>query len=273
MNQDTLFTKFRDAAKLRFEVGETNQLEKVTAETRLMEIKNLLQKNEADLLSAKKQLQVLLNSDTIFEVSPFASPKRELQLEQLVKDSLNNNPMLQYIQQQTVVTKQQAKLHKSEMLPDLFVGYQNQSLQGYYDINGTSDYVGRDTRFQSISVGIAIPLWYKEHTARIKSANLDMKASEAVYEQSWKNFQGKLTIWIQAYLKQEKTLGYYENNLLPQADIMLENAQMGFAEGEIDYVQFVQSVNQAIKIKNDYLNEISLYNEAVINLEMISGRQ
>ena len=102
---------------------------------------------------------------------------------------------------------------------------------------------------------------------------MEMKAAEAEYEQFWTNFQGRLTTLIQAYLKQEKTLEYYESNLLPQAEVVLENAQVGFREGEIDYVQFVQSVDQAIKIKNEYLKEVSLYNEAVINLEMISGKQ
>lgn len=273
LQQDKLFTKFRDAATLRFEVGETNQLEKITAETRLMEIKNLLQKNEADLLSAKKQLQILLNTQIVFEISSSTSPKIEVSIEELMKDSLRNNPMLQNIQQQTVIAKQQVKLNKSEMLPELSVGYSNQSIQGFYDINEATEFIDASTRFQSVSIGIAIPLWQKEYTTRIKSAKMNRKAAEAEYEQSSKNFQGKRISLIQAYLKQEKTIDYYEKNLLPQAEVILKSAEIDFTEGEIDYLQFVQSIDQAIKIKNDYLNEINLYNEVVISLEMLLGKQ
>jgi cobalt-zinc-cadmium resistance protein CzcA len=271
--QDSIFVQFRDAANLRFKVGETNQLEQITAETRLMEIRNMVHKIEADIVNVKTQLQVLINSEKPVEFIVSPAIKREFQFDDLEGDSLNQNPTLQYLRQQTMVAREKVKLNQSERLPDFYVGYQNQSLQGFYDINGRSEFVGRGTRFQSISVGVSIPLWFKEGASRVKSAALDLKVEESHFEQSWKNFQGRMTSWVQVCIKQDNTVRFYEENLLPQADLMTENAKLGFSAGESDYLHYVQALNQAYKIKSEYLREILLFNQAIINLEMLIGIQ
>lgn len=271
--QDSIYTRFYEASKLQYEVGETNLMEKITAETSLMEIKNQIQKNEADLLSTKKQLQVLMNIETDFMVNNSISTKRGINIESVINDSSKVNPRLRYIKQQIEIASKKEKLNKAKMMPDLFVGYQNQSMTGVYNINGISQSVGRDTRFQSIMIGVSIPIWFKEHTSRTKAASMNTMAIEAEYEQSWKNFQGAITAAVQAYIKQKNTLSYYEINLLPQTELMIRNAQLSFQEGEIDYIKFIQALEQSIEIKNDYLNETNLYNQIVINIEMLIGQQ
>ena len=271
--QDSLYEKFREAAKLRFETGETNQLEMVTVETQLMEIKNLIAQNEADQRGIRKQLAALLNVPSDFEISNEQPATRDISVELLLEDSLAGNPILNYIRQQVVIAESQQSLSKAKMLPDISLGYQNQSLQGFYERDGTLAYVGRDTRFQSVSVGIAIPLWFKEHSRQIKSARLEQQAVQSTYDQEWKNFQGKLSSLIEAYVKHKNTLEYYENNLLNQADLILENVRLGFSQGEIGYVELVQGVSKAWKIKSDYIRQIRLSNQSVIELEIITGQQ
>jgi len=59
---------------------------------------------------------------------------------------------------------------------------------------------------------------------------------------------------------------------LPQAEAILENADKGFREGAIGYVEYVQGVQRAIDIKSGYLDALNQYNQAVINLEFIFGQ-
>src|SRR5690606_21011604 len=47
LRQDTIYSAFARAADIRFRTGETNRLEQVTAETQLMEVRNLRMQNRA----------------------------------------------------------------------------------------------------------------------------------------------------------------------------------------------------------------------------------
>ncbi len=270
--QDSIYEKFRVAAKVRFEAGETNQLEMVTVETQRMEIRNLVVQNEADQRGIREQLAAILNVPSNVEIDREQFAIRDISLDQVAGDSLAGNPMLNYIRQQIEIAENHQSLDKAKMLPDISLGYQNQSLQGFYDRNGSIEYVGSDTRFQSVSVGIAIPLWFREHSRQIKSARLEQQAVQATYNQEWKNFQGRLSYLIESYVKHKNTLEYYEKNLLNQADLLLENVRLGYLHGEIGYVEFVQGINQALKIKSDYIRQIRLSNQSVIELEMITGQ-
>jgi outer membrane protein TolC len=62
---------------------------------------------------------------------PFAYPQ------QFIIDSsgLSKNPTLQLSKQTIEIEEQKVKVAKAQTLPGFNIGYINQSLQGYYDIN------------------------------------------------------------------------------------------------------------------------------------------
>ncbi|MBU1821530.1 MAG: hypothetical protein KKG00_08475 [Bacteroidetes bacterium] len=55
--QDSIFSELETASALRYRSGETNRLESVTSLAQALEIRNLIQQNEADLNMARQQLQ------------------------------------------------------------------------------------------------------------------------------------------------------------------------------------------------------------------------
>jgi cobalt-zinc-cadmium resistance protein CzcA len=70
-------------------------------------------------------------------------------------------------------------------------------------------------------------------------------------------------------LKHKSSLNYYEVKAVPQADVIIENANKSFTNGAIDYIEYIQAMNQALEIKSNYLNTLNNYNQAVINLEYL----
>ncbi|GAA4839727.1 CusA/CzcA family heavy metal efflux RND transporter [Algivirga pacifica] len=271
--QDSIYTKFQEAAQLRVQVGEINQLEMVSAQAQLMEVRNLLNQNDADQSSIRYELSAILQISHDFKVNGMQGGKRSISSALLLKDSLLNSPVLNYIHQQVEIAENQQMLSKAKMYPDITVGYQNQSLQGFYDRNGSTEFVGRGTRFQSVSVGVTIPLWLREYTKQTEVSKLEQQVAQATYTQEWRNYQGRVSSLIEANLKHKNTLAFYEGNLLKQADIILNNIQLSFSQGEIGYVEFVQGVKQSLKIKSDYIKQVRLYNQSVIELERIKGQQ
>ncbi|HSH65083.1 MAG TPA: CusA/CzcA family heavy metal efflux RND transporter, partial [Bacteroidia bacterium] len=68
MSQDSIYSSFANAASSRFKAGENTLLEKTTAETQLMEIKNLLAQNQSNVLIYQSQLQALMNSKVPIQI-------------------------------------------------------------------------------------------------------------------------------------------------------------------------------------------------------------
>ena len=75
--------------------------------------------------------------------------------------------------------------------------------------------------------------------------------------------------YLNELLKQQSSLNYYEEKAVPQADIIIENANKSFTNGAISYIEFIQAMNQALDIKLNYLKTLNNYNQAVINLEYL----
>lgn len=60
-------------------------------------------------------------------------------------------------------------------------------------------------------------------------------------------------------------LSDFENVNLPNAEKISELAMNQLRAGEISYLEWMVLINQSIQIQNEYLNQLRLYNESVIN--------
>lgn len=270
LQQDTLYGKFAKAADVRFRTGETNMLEKATAETQLMEIRNLLNQNRADYLGWYRQIQTLLNTQDslILDMGRLIARPFVLSLDSA---ALANNPLLAYTKQDIAIAEQSKKLEKNQLLPDFSIGYFNQSLIGGSLSDG--GLATSSNRFTGIQAGISIPLFFGAQSARIRAADKLKQAAQADFSATENDLNAEYARLSQTYLKLGNTLSYYEENALPQANIILENAEKGFSQGAIGYVEYVQGMQRAMDIKSGYLDALNQYNQAVINLEFLFGQQ
>ncbi len=271
--QDSIFTRYLKAAELRFKTGEGNYLQKVTAETQLYEIRNRMTQNQADINIYLNTLGTLMHSTSKLVSIPIDSlaTKRVLILSQ---DSAAyiHNPALVFMQQQISVQEKQKQVERSKLMPDVNLGYFNQSLRGYQDNdNGVQQYYNSSHRFQGIMLGLSIPLWARPQASRIKAADFGLKKAESDYALMQRNYEGQYNQLIQEYLKFRSSLDYYEKNVLPQAELILSNAQKSYALGEISYIEYMTALNQVLNIRTDHLKILQQYNQAIINIEFIIG--
>jgi heavy metal efflux system protein len=272
MSQDSIYTSFSNAANSRFKTGASNLLEKTTAETQLMEVKNLLTQNQSNILIHQSQLQALMNSKVPVQVEQKAISKMELSV---LTDSLaySQNPYLLFLKQQIEISAKQKKVETSKVLPDFTIGYFNQSLIGTQTINGTDQYFDASKRFTGFQIGISIPLWFVPQIAKVKAAGLNQKVIENNVEQYQINMQSQYSQYLQEYLQQKNNLEYYEKSALPNADFIIKQADKGFKNGEIGYVEYLQGIKSALTIKSNYLSSLNQYNQSIIQLEFLLGKK
>lgn len=270
--QDRIYQRFVQAANLRYKTGETNLLEKATAESQVAEVKVWLQQNESDIEIYKTQLQTLLNSDTPVDILVDQLEAKENNL-LLDEQNLANNPTLAWFKQQMEVAAREKAVEKSKMLPDLTVGYFNQSLNGpNQDRAGNPVVFDSGDRFTGFQVGIAIPLFgVKSNLSAIKVAELKKQESKVRFIATTNELQGRLKSLIQHYQKFQNSLQYYESTALPQAELILKQVQKGFESGEIGYVEYTQGLNRALSFRVNYLDILNQFNQTLIEMKYIIG--
>ncbi|MEJ7586803.1 MAG: efflux RND transporter permease subunit [Ferruginibacter sp.] len=270
LSQDTLYANLAKASAARYRTGETNLLEKATSEMQSLEVKNWIQQNESDILIAKKQLKILLNSRDNISVADSVITKRNIELP-TDSNIIASHPMLKYLQQQFEINKKETDVQKAKRLPDFLAGYTNQSFRGIQNVNGTNQkFTGWD-RFNSFQIGVAIPLLPGGYKSKINAAKINEQIAAANWEYEQTNLYGQLNILLEQYYKHKSALAYYETAALPQADLIINNAVKGFKSGELSSQQHLQSLAIALKIKTDYIEALYHYNQSTLAIENIIG--
>ena len=74
------------------------------------------------------------------------------------------------------------------------------------------------------------------------------------------------------YQKYLQALAYYETSALPNATIIASTANKQFLGGDINYLEWVLLINQAISIRSEYIEALRSLNQTTIQLNNFSNR-
>jgi len=266
---DSLYASFVHAASVRYRTGESSQLEINTAETKRGEIHLLLLRNEALLRNTYNHLSALLNVQEDFRVLQ-EDEYKPLALTALADSvSINQHPLVRSWYQQAQIAEQNQKVEKAQALPDLSVGYNNQSLIGYYTVNGNERYYGAGKRFSFVNVGITIPLTYGASKGRIQSLNFKKEAAEAQARNQQLVLEAQLQgAWEQYQFNLER-YRYFVEQALPNASRIIQAAQLGYKTGEITYVEYLYALQTSTDVELEYLQAIQQLNQSVIDINYL----
>ncbi|CDS98000.1 CzcA family cobalt/zinc/cadmium efflux RND transporter [Sphingobacterium sp. PM2-P1-29] len=255
-----LYTQFLDKASLRLKAGESNILEKTTASNQKSAIEIQLKQVQQEIKTLQLQFSWLLNSET--EYLPLENSRPVLLLQENA-----SHPLLHVLEQQKTVAGKQTEVEKSRLLPGLQIGYNLNSFKGM----GPDDKLYSATpQFHSVMVGVGIPIFSGGQKARIHAS----KVAESIAENDWHNTEFALEKKQQQLKKMYQTnleiINRYETDELKNADIITKTAQQQFINGEINYLEFVMLVNQAVLLKSNYADALLKLNESVVELNYIT---
>jgi cobalt-zinc-cadmium resistance protein CzcA len=263
--QDTLYERLLYAAKQRMDAGDIKPMEYGSISAQRVEIKSMLLQNESKIKSAYSQLYFLLQSDINYKMADTALLKLQ---DVLVNDSisLESHPLLLCTRQQIEVAEKQKKAEVSKALPDLKLGYFNQTLIGYHNVTGTDIYYGPDSRFQGVQVGLSLPIWFVPENARIKGAELEKKKSETAYRQFKLQLNTRYQQAKQKHDELKNLIAFYETTSMDVARMMHVQAQKSYMAGDISYSEFLLASQRALQLEMTYMQSIYDYNQIIIEL-------
>ena len=269
-SQDSLYSDFANASSLRFKTGESNLLEKTTAETQLLEIQNLQRQNLADIEISGAQLKALLKSDLSIEAADVL--KKRVVPTEISAAQIQSNPTLKLINQEVTISRQYKRMENSRIMPDLLVGGFVQSLTGVQNVNGQDIFYPRSKQFTGFQLGLSIPLWIKPNLARASAAAFQEESMRKKAQQYEVTLAGSFEKALREMDKNTATINYYEISALQNAELILSQSRKAFHAGEISYIEYLQSLKISISIKSNYLQAINQYNQSIVTLEYLLGK-
>jgi cobalt-zinc-cadmium resistance protein CzcA len=242
LSTDSTYAVFVKNANLRFEKGESNILEKTTAETQRGQIARQTEMVNADLAIANDRFRTLLN--TPMEYRPEAAAFK-LPLPVTTDTALSQHPQVLYLGQQQQISKAQTQLEKAKLLPDFNLGYYNQSFKGTQLINGVDRYYDNSNRFSSVQLGVSVPLFFGAQKNKVSASRIKEQQAQVDYQSGLQALQSRYSQAAAEVSKYQKLVDYYEKTGLPNASLILKTANLQFTGGQVNYLEYVLLINQA----------------------------
>jgi cobalt-zinc-cadmium resistance protein CzcA len=255
-----IYEQFIKSAELRYETGEAGKLELTGARSRYQNIEAVRMRTESNLEQYYSELRRWTysgDSDQIEEAS----------LEQLTKNFLhgfeelspNANPGLSYLQEQSKVAKAELGLQRSQWLPDLNLQYKKQEVAG---ADG----------FYGFHIGLKIPLWFTAQHQRSNTARLESKAMSMEVQDYQFELQSR-TEQLRSKLEQlQVQVEFYQNEQIELAEELMNTAQKSFEGGDINYVTYVNYLDEATEIKQKYQQVLLEYLQQVAEWQYLNGQ-
>jgi len=264
---DSLYKAFYKKAELRLAKGESNILEKASAETQLGQINIQLTQLNEDLAVLQLQFQLLLNTAILY--TPQNNNARTELLTIADTTVLKEHASIKMIAQQQEIADAGIAMEKSKLLPEFSLTYNNSSFKGTGADNKVYS-AGR--RFNAVQLGIGIPIFSKAQKEKINSAKFSRQIAAGNYTAGLQALQSEYHAALVEYKKYHQTVGYFETTALKNATVITNTANLQLAAGIINYLEWVQVINQAITVKNDYTESVKNLNEAIIELNYFTNK-
>ena len=266
LRQDSLMDKMVRIAALQYSVGETAMVSKTSMETQGMELKNELTRNLADIEKVKKDLMYacVCNFDDI------SGQLSQRVLQQI--DSANiRNPLVLERKINAEVVGHQRRVEVAKALPDITVGYFNQSLVGFHNVNGSEQFFGRGERFDGFQIGLSIPLLFPAYTSNLRSLSHNREAALQNYKEAELQLSQELSREYAELKKNQRSLEYYTSAALVNASQLKRHAAISFEKGDTDYRTFILNFQQALTIEQNYIQTLYEYNQNIITINFLYG--
>ncbi len=269
--QDSIYTEFLRAAQLRFKTGEVARLEPANALIQQGETQNLLTQARADYAIAQRQLQALLQTngpvaiaDSILRLLPTPATPTDTAV-------LAATPQARVLQQQIAERRAETRLEQAQGLPQVTVGYTNQSLRGTYEVDGRPATYGTGDRFQSVQAGVAIPLLRGPQKARVQAAKLQEQVATTTYQRYQAEAAAQLDELRLRLTEQQRRVQFYEQTGLPQATVIVRLSQRAYKAGETTYSELLLNLERALGVRTAYLDAVLQHNQTAIDLDYLLG--
>ncbi|WP_423735903.1 CusA/CzcA family heavy metal efflux RND transporter [Chitinophaga caseinilytica] len=259
LQMDSTYSAFLRVAALRLKAGETNILEKASAENQLIQLRMLRKTVGQERALLQRQFMLLLHSP-----EPRMPESAAFKLDMPLPDTtgLAGHPLLKWRRQQETAAGAAVQVEKAKLLPDLSAGFNNLSIR-----DGVR--YGRGDRFNSFQVGVAVPVFAGSQRARIKSAKTGLRIAQNETEYQAAALEAELAGAMVRVKQFHDIVSDYETGALKNAQEITATLNRQLQEGEINYLEWTVLNQQSLGTQLDYFDAVKNLNNSIIQLQYL----
>ncbi len=265
--EDSTYQELARVADARHSAGEGSFLQSTTAAVRMGEVQEKHRRLLAEIALAQERLALRSGYDTPVDV--LRTPLEALVVPGTPADPLRGNLDLLRFDQELQVAHQRKRVESNAMLPDLMLGYFNQSLIGTPTNAENMKLADRGDRFEGFLAGVSMPLWFVPQAARAKAAGYQEEAARNTLEDARLRSRSEIQAVLSRLQQDETTMKRYTDEALPNAERILSTSNTAFVAGDIGQAEHVLNVQQAIEIRQAYLRVLFEHNANVLLLQRL----
>jgi len=171
---------------------------------------------------------------------------------------INGSAELSYYQNRISLLEAERRFEKQKLLPDLSFNY----FQGTNsELNGS---------LYGYQLGLKIPILFGGQSSKIKAAKIAETIAIEESNEYTTQLKAKFNALNVELAQLQDALNYYENEGVILSEEILKTANGSFRNGEIDFYQYIQSLESAYEIKLSYLDKLNEYNQTIIAINYIT---
>lgn len=250
-----LFENFYTVATSLLENGETGKIPQLAARTRLGQAHLEEEHTKEKLQIATVLFNQWLGAESQYDI--------EGNLLQVGKDSIENglafNPRIQIIEAQREMANSAIELERAKLLPQINTGAMIQTVNGSFPAFG-------------YQMGVNVPLFRKSYKGRIEAAEAGVLVQEAALEAELQRLDRTITELQFRIEHQLHILEYLSEEFRPIVEEQREVNLLAYREGEISYLEYLNSLEQVVLAKQQYLEALFEYNHLQVELNYYLGK-
>ncbi len=249
--QLSLYELLEEKTQAQFDAGEIDRLQLSIANSKIIQLSRLISKGKAEEEAAGNELATAawiternIQIDTQLVILPFPA---NLEV---------NEQLLRPLEQEQLIAEAQIQVSEKELAPQWNFGYFNQSIRPDYSLQG-------------INIGTLVPLFKKAGKAKIEEDRVRKMIADQRFEQTRQELSWQLDKIEQIAIRYNNYLRGPATQLLEESGRLRSLADTQLLAGEIDFFQYLQSIDVAFQNELEYLEAVNQYNQAIIDLRFL----
>jgi len=213
----------------------------------------LLAQTEKQRQISRLKLKILLGVDDDFELS------QKVEIIPLANPEFQSPVYLSWLQLRDSLIALEVTMEKSKLTPDFTLNY-------FVGTNFFDD----AKYYQGFEIGLSVPLYFRSQKAKIKAAKIGSDASKTFtnYEIDWLKSKYRELLIEHQVLKQK--IEFYQNEGQELYEQLFNTAFASYRSGGMDYLHFHNTIETALKLKLDYLENIFQYTSVTLDLNFFT---
>ena len=252
---DSMYGKFNEAVELRYEVEAISRLEKLNAQNKGNQIRMKTQQFKAAYVNALSELNLWLGTK---DHKTVALTIQLLPFQYSEENSADNHPMLRAAKQETEVASANLQKQKAAFLPKLNLQYAKQEVQG---VDG----------FYTYQAGVSIPFLSGKSYGDARAAKIETQIVNRKANFKKQQFLVQQQQAEQNYESWKDNWQYYQEAALKVAKEQRKGALLAYKEGALDYVAFIQNLEEALRTELDAIEAAKSYLLAYADMKFYLG--